>query len=399
VALLDDRCRTCGADPDMRLVELGVARSRPPPAMGPTSRGPRWRWWATVVAVIAAVWGVLLVTGGAGQDGAVGVADRSTTTVPEPVSTTISRPGSTTSTSEVIAGAPLLGEPSGLRLVWWLGPTGRIVDLDTGAVTALHVEVLGSLQRGLLVEDLGVLEVWPPPYDGSTAITLTDELARFDQVYVVGGGTQVWYLRMTVGPAGPQATTAVLVDQDGRVQAEVAVPGHAWVSGAVAGGLVVSAPGGTFVLSPTGASERVATGNVLATTDDRIYTHRCDDLLECEIEIVDDRGRVLDTRPAQSAPGGGMLPGPDGRIATVVTAVQFGAPSQVFVDGVLVLDRGIDPSSGSRSIAWTPDGRWLVVATGDGVHFIDPSGGRAPILLDIGLTSQQGSIVVVAPGP
>ena len=66
---------------------------------------------------------------------------------------------------------------------------------------------------------------------------------------------------------------------------------------------------------------------------------------------------------------------PDGRLA--LQAKRTRSPSTV--PGV----RG-QRQHPPANPAWSPDGRWLAVPTGDEIHFVDTHGDTAPIALEIG---------------
>jgi hypothetical protein len=383
VAPSADRCRSCGGDPDLGPVDdagVGETLSR---STERASRGARrgWRW--AVVAGVAMVWVVLALTGGP-DDEQADDADRASTTVGEATATTAwIEPTSTT--AMVIPGGPLLGEPSGLHLVLVTDNSSRLIDVDSGAVTRLDVRVLGVADRHLVVRDLGVVAVWPPPFDGTGATTIATIPADrvVEQVWVVGDGSLVWLLQHSPPfEVGPAPATATLVDLGGRTLARLDLPYEFSAAGAIDRGLVVSGPGGVFVIGTDGAIERISTGVVRAVGDDRVVVYDCDERLQCGVEVLDGRGRRVDVGDLDLAAVDGAVAAPDGRIAAFAESSDpSGDRRQVTVDGVTMFESvGAEPTGG---LAWSPDGRWLAFLASHGIHLIDTLGWRAPVVLPL----------------
>jgi hypothetical protein len=314
--------------------------------------------------------------------------------------TTTSRRGPTTTTTQVIPGAPLLGEPTGLALVV-LGSSGRVIDLDTGGVTRLREQVLGATTDGLLVRDADGLATWPPPYDGSSPTTILPMAPGtvIEQVWVVGGGSLVWVMdrpeNMTV--SGP-AWSLSLVDLDGGSPGRFELPAEAWPVGATDHGLVVSGPGGVYLVDARGDAERVSTGDPFGVVGDQIHVINCDEELRCHIEVFDGRGRLIDERPSPVGPVGWGTAAPDGRIAQVVLRGEFGERSEVTIDGVTVYEEsGALAGGGPGGLAWSPDGRWLAIADLDGIHVLDTLGDSGGRVIDPGRVIEAGSLFFAQP--
>jgi hypothetical protein len=326
------------------------------------------------VAGVVAVWVLLALTAGSGDEEPADSA-RPTTTEPERATTTTrrrARPAPTT-TIQVVPGAPLLGEPTGL-IVLTMSDRGRILHLDTGVVELMPraTAVIGSTARGLLVAGPD-LELWPPPYDGSGAVTVT--VGTVDQAWVVADGTQVW----TIDGGGSAGVRARLLNLSGSVLLDHPLPVEAWAVGAVDQGLVLSAPGGTFLLDGGGSARRLSTGSALAAGGGRVYVANCDDALRCEHQALDERGRLVRRwNPGGNAFVGPAAPSPDGRLA--YTSNDADGTSSVAVDGVALMELGF---GGGQSMAWSPDGRWLVVSSTDRLHVLDTRGAEEHQILDL----------------
>jgi hypothetical protein len=406
VALMEDRCRTCGRDPDLRLLELGAPERRPPSGAA-RRRAGNWRRRAPVIAVFALLWGFLAFAGGSDDEGIpIEDAEDTTTTTTEAEDederrTTTSRRGPTTTTTRVIPGAPLLGEPTGLELVL-VGVSGQVVDLDTGRLTRLRTSALGATQRGILVDDGGDLATWPAPYDGSNGTTLLPATpgTLVDQMWVVGDGTMVWAVRRSDRSSETRPDPeAVLVDLDGRVVGRFRIPPEVWPVGATDHGLVVDGASGVYLLDATGDVERISTGDVIGVVGDRVYATSCDEELRCQTEVLDGRGRLVESIPPPTDNIGWATAAHDGRLAYVVYDDEFGVQLRVEIDGATVFE-GIDGvlGGGPGVLAWSPDGRWLAIASFDGVHFLDTLGDAGELVVDPGVVDQTGAMFFLAPG-
>lgn len=357
-----------------------------------------------MVAGVAVVWSFLALTAGPGDEGMPieEAADTSTTRRARDRATTEPR-GSTTTTTEVIPGAPLLGEPSGLVLVV-VNAAGRVVDLDTGGVTRLRARAVGVTDRGILVDDGGTLANWPAPYDGSGATTVfrAGPGIALDQLWVVEGGTSVWVVPRSRDPMAPRlAAEGVLVDLAGEVLVRFPLASELWAVGATDHGLVVDGPGGLYLVDAGGEVEQFASGDAGGLAGDRIYASNCDEDLRCFVEVFDGGGRRVGELPSLPTNVGWTATAPDGRLAYVEYGADDGLPNRVIVDGEMVYeDDGLLPwGGGLGGIAWSPDGRWLAIAALDGVHVLDTLGGTGEHLVDVGVLDQTASLLFVAPAP
>lgn len=377
--ILADRCPLCGGDPDVRLIELGSSSKRPVSSgTGPGRPGLGARRWAPIAAGLLGMWALLAITaGGDGNDSDAADDPAETTTTERRERTTPTtrkaRPFTTT-IPEVVADAPLLGEQTGLAVVL-VGDETRIVHLDTGVVERIRQQqVFGTTERGLLVGTNDGLQIWPQPYDGSSPVQLTPTYA--EQAWVVGGGTRVWVAR----PDFDNGYVASLIDLDGTVLLELPVPVQAWPAGAVDRGLVLAAPGGTYLLDGQGAVHRLSTGQAMASSANRVFVMNCDAELTCSIEVLDGRGLLVDRIEQHQAiefrfPN--YVAAPDGRFAYVVGE---GAAASISIDGTVVASAGF---SEPTAMGWSPDGRWLAFASGGDLRFIDTVNGGEPIVVEL----------------
>lgn len=322
-------------------------------------------------AAALVAWAVLAATVGGGDGGEdEETATPATTTTEAPFERTTTTRPRTTTTQQVIAGAPLLGERAGLSLVV-VSDASRILDLDTGSVRRLPrtANVLVSSGGRLLVSTGVRAAWWPAPFDGSGAVEL--EVANVDQAWADADGGPLWL----ASSRGPDLVVSV-VDTDGALLAERVLPHTVWPFGNVDGGLVLRAPGGTFLVDVAGAVTQLSNGEPVAVGGDRVYVNRCDEELLCGFEVVDLEGRVIEERRNVEDFAGvwnfGAIISSTGRIAQViesptsdgmVVAIDADPAFEVSVDGV-------------NTMTWTPDGRWLIVSTGIGdLEIVDSSSG------------------------
>ncbi|MET0904405.1 MAG: hypothetical protein ABWZ52_14305 [Acidimicrobiales bacterium] len=361
---------------------------------GPRTRRSRVRALAACAGIVVVLMGGLVLgdddrpaateRGAPDDDEANAGTDRATTGRRD----TTTRPEPTTTTTEVLPGAPLLGEPSGLQVV--VGGS-RVIDLDTGESRRLAVRVLAETQRRLIVTGDGTAALWPAPYDGSgsTRIATIPAGRVVSEASVVGDGTLVWLVQRRPETGGPgQPVTADLVDLEGRTLAHLDIRDDLFPSGAVDRGVVASGPGGTYVIDPEGAAQRISTGTLITAAHNRVHAYTCDEHLQCGLETLDERGQRLDWSPIEDPNPGSPIAGfavaaaPDGRRAFIV--YRDGQPNQVFLDGVLVSE-----AAAGGNPAWSPDGRWLAVPVAEGIHFIDTHRGNSPVALEIGQIRDQ----------
>jgi hypothetical protein len=326
-------------------------------------RAPRGRQPVIGVLVAVAVVAVLLAVVDAASSG--GEADEAAaTTKTEPASTTRRRRSPTTTTMPSLA--PLaLGEETALRLVVMTDGRPVIVDLDAGRVEALGR--LGPEVWSIVAVPAGVVFI----QGDSLAKFVTEgvgssepiNLGRASRVILSVEPDRVWLLN----ERDATGTRAVEMSLPSRaVMAEVTIRPPAWVVDAVAGGLLVAAPDGAYVVHSDGSARRVSRGAPIAGRADEVLEHRCDERLQCRLEVHN-----LATGLTQ------RLPVPDAVAATVGEAV-FSADGRrlalvsyptgdMFVfdlTGAEVAAAGPFPLS-VGVLRWSPDGEWLFAVSSE----------------------------------
>lgn len=388
VGILVDRCPQCGADPDLQLLELGVGSGkgrRPGPAgpEGDASGGrPRrrltWRQWAPVVVALGAVWGVLVVSAGGDGDGdgdGTEQADddeRTTTTDRRQERTGPSRRGGRSTTTTLLGdGGPLLGEVTGWDLVVG-ADTAEVIDLDTGAVTRLGGgRALAIGPDGVLTLGRGGVSWRPAPFETGVETPVADVEA--EQAWF-GPGDSIW---LSGYESNDFYAPFLFHVRRGEEPTRFDLPSGAWPWGSTDAGLVLAGPGGTYLLSPIGAIERISDGAPQGASADHVVVQECDEELRCglvAIDLTDGSETPLDhIEPLHNGPM--ISVAPDGRIA-YLARVARDSPIYLAVDGQPVLEVQDPYLSG---VAWSPDGRWLAAVLSDGVTIIDTTGAHPEV--------------------
>jgi hypothetical protein len=354
------------------------------------------------------LWTFLAFAGGDDEEGIpIEDADGDTTTTEaeaeheDRTSTTRRRRPPTTTTTAVLPGAPLLGEPTGLSLAL-VGSSGRVVDLDTGGVIRVGVPVVGVTAGGLLVNEAFGLALWPAPFDGSGSTTIlpSGRASQVEQLWVVADGTLVWAMERPEGDGFFESGFAItLIDLEGVELGRVEVPPEVWPAGATDDGVVLTGPGGAYLLDEGGRVERFTTGDPFSVAGDRIYVVNCDEGLRCQVEVFDGRGRLVDELPPTSGPNFSASASADGRLAQITFGGESGEPNTVTVDGVTVFEQEgwLPGAGGPDGLAWSPDGRWLAIAAQDGIHVIDTFGDGVAWVVDPGFVDEAASVYFVPP--
>ena len=80
---------------------------------------------------------------------------------------------------------------------------------------------------------------------------------------------------------------------------------------------------------------------------------------------------------------------PRGFKPIVVTGSLEQCPTDSRTSGVQVFEAGA-----AGHLAWSPDGRWLAVPAGDGIHLIDTHGDTAPVALEVGPAEDQYLLIL-----
>lgn len=259
----------------------------------------------------------------------------------------------------------LVVEPLGVRQVRLASGTGRSLQV-TAALG-------GRLSGGAVAIGDGVLTEM-----GGDVVRLVDgrrpvRVAADHRLVSTAGDRAVWVFDNVDTALGGTATR---VGSDGTVGARVAVPARTRPIAGTADTLVVGGPGTIGVVEPSGSARLVAHGDPLTSDGEHIAWLDCtaDDRCAIVLGTVDDPDRVRTMLAPEDLPAGVYGPpagafSPDGRWLALPVSPAGAAP------GILVLDTttGVQarrlpgqPGAASRTpLAWSPDSRWLVAATGD----------------------------------
>lgn len=360
-------CSRCGADLAVDIVQVGVDPARRRSRARPPRPGARR---AIVGAVLA---GALVLAGVAllgGEDDGGAEPPRTTTTAEVATSTLPDGPE---------PGGPMLGEETGLSIAV-SGQSNVQFDLDTGDAVFFELrlaDVFGD--RLVLAGDLGVQlfearRLLDP--DGPPPFTILDERATSD---ARAGESVIW----AVDPSR-RRLRALQVAPPAGVLAEVDLPvGHP--VGVLGDDLVVSAPGGAFLVGLDGVARQLSTGSPVAVGGPLVAVVSCEGDLRCEIQALDATGAVVQSLPLHPEGTGGDLTAAaiadDGSMAWILGEPGNGS---VVIDGRLAFPL---PATAATTLAWSPGGRWLAGASDrDSLWFVDVTTGPEPrpVFVDLG---------------
>ncbi len=348
----------------------------------PAARRRRAGAWILGLAVVAGAIGLSVRSADDGSGHEVDSAAATTTSVDDGresgtetsrtrrTSTTNSRRSDRTTTTREPHG-PYLLSPTGAHLLVADRGDLVVIDLDTGA-------------ERLVAEDIAE-EVYPGSvrvYDGwivsSANETLAIPIDGGEPRRIAGGGCGGfpsaqpghWWTYDCSGPT--QALSEIRLD-DGEVVATYTPPFPAPVSGDSDAGLVISAPGGVYVVDDAGDISRVSDGSGGVVLGSHVLVTSCDERLACEMLLVDlvtGDGRPVDV-PLTPGFGyyGGQVASVAGSRAVSVTYDEQGPLVQVIdvVSGEvfdLPENSDIDRFGFDGVTVLSPDGRWLFWASG-----------------------------------
>lgn len=356
------------------VVEIGSARQ--------PRRAPKWLLVALAALTALVVYAIL---GDASPDHGSAAAD-SSEPQPSPTPTSESAQASKADGSETEpatrqpvvgdVGHPMLDAQGGWEIVARgseelvrIQPArGRVIrtslpDLSSGGPVSL---VVGP--------DRVLVRPWDsvPGYvipDGEAARKAPSALSHGGPVFAGPEPAQVWAQR-SVG----DERVLSLVGLDGSTtDVEMQLPPGSWaMTSDGKGNVLFSATGGVYLAGRHGV-DRVTRGGLLAIGATRWLTLECDDQARCSSVVVERSSgerRVLDESVADNRSFPGAI-SPDGSTAAVFGADGFRMPELRLID----LDSGahqqfdvsVEGGFGNRdSLAWSPDSRWLFVASDGG---------------------------------
>jgi len=358
-----------GPDPDL-------ARDRPPPR--------RWRWWYALVA--ATVLAALLLTRNQNGADSSHPAPAGAAAPVSPRTSAAGLPGihppppglgTADSVSVVDAGHPLLDVPAGWELFGQGQGVVVRIELRNGRVTRTAAPEVGGTNRIFFVVGPDRAIVHPvglvPGYvvrDGRPAVALPPAL---DQAFSVLPGPDPRHLWAETRAGTGSALS--LLTLDGRPAGiQLPIPRDASVRASDrAGNVVMSGTGGVYDARPDGL-HRITSGSLLAIGPTRWLTLECDETYRCA-SVVTDRGtgrrQTVATPLDAYAQNSGAI-SPDGRTAALLQPNGQGSLNLHLLDlstgGVRVtgVTTSVDRTGGSRTLAWSPDSRWLFATDGTG---------------------------------
>jgi hypothetical protein len=279
-------------------------------------------------------------------------------------------------------------QPAAGRIIVQVGPTTS----ETGPV------LFNAGTAVLVIRPLDSVEGYLVP-DGQPARELTGELSHGGPAAPGPDGSMVWIIKV-VG-SGPVMT---LVDTQGRqVGQTMNFPrdGDGQLSPDGGGYLIFEGIGGAYDVRMDGM-HRITTGVVVAVGPTRWLALECDDAYRCTTVAIDRRTGARRQLNVVTQPyrGFGVISA-DGTRAALTTTDPAGLTVTHLVD----ITNGVDHvlplpgnSNGDDStMAWSPDGRWLFVATPTGtLYTIEAATAQ---VRDIGVHLPPVTQLAVRPAP
>ncbi|EHR50743.1 periplasmic component of the Tol biopolymer transport system [Saccharomonospora marina XMU15] len=358
---------------------------------------PWLRWSALLLAVALAVIMVTVLRREGEQPGTAAPSSAPTTATGPTVATTSrssnrDSPASPVTVREI--GHPLLGGSGGWELLARGDEAVLRIQPDRGRVTRTTVPPVRSGgpvafiagPDSVLVRPLDDVGGYVVP-DGEPAREVPRGLDRGGHAFPGPEPGQVW-LQPADGSTGP---IELLTLQGERTGTTLATPSRGfWPIGSDRRGYVLgTSTDGVYVARPDGL-HRVTTGALWAAGPTRFLVIECDDRARCSSVVIDrDTGarRALNRGFGKDVGAMGSI-SPDGSLAAVLT----GEPDRPLRLELIDLETGEVHRLGvtvaqrfrpARTMAWSPDSDWLLVAAGSsGLAAVDA---RTRQLRDLGV--------------
>lgn len=384
--MVDDVRVTGRDDSDPGEVEFLDIGPPDPPADGNRPAPRRWRWWYALVAAAVLVTVVVVASVNKG-------AKHHTAAPSQPPSTAHSEPPPPTSlapssepTAQTItvtdAGHSLLDVPRDWELfgrgtyevVRIELARGRITRTPSpGVSTGGGVSFVAGPDRVIVrpLDDVPGYQV----VDGHPAQKLRSTLGQGGAAVPGPKSNQLWM------PTGNDThRSMVLVGFDGRPAGRTIPipPDVGFVSSDGAGYLLFYGTGGMYDVRPDG-TRRVTGGDLLAVGPTKWLTYDCDDRYRCSTVVIDRASgarHLLNTEAGDRGSTGVISP--DGSTAALIRVSENAAATVRLLNLATGVYRAtgvsFDPGSGfdGGAVVWSPDSRWLFMATVQGLRVLDP---------------------------
>ncbi len=341
---------------------------------------------AGVAVVVGIVW-VVAQSGGDLSTGAPpATLDESPDTVPEQLAVDTTRPAPTTTRPRAPTttrppllveelGGPMLPTPSGIELVG-LTAQGDLLDinLDTGEMltTDLPGGASGALATILASDSWTFIQRWD--VNVSTLVPRGEPPAEVAPPPEMASGVfrgpdpdTMWLPEYD--PSSGAIEGLSLIGLDGQ-PLERSIDMHGWwpMQSDLAGGVIVQAGGGIYVVSEGGA-RRVADGELAGVGANHFLVRSCDEALSCGLFVVDRQTGERRQVPVIEVDGLAQFYGWAGTDSASVSpdgtaAVLFGLDGDSSTAALLGTDTGVYRTlsrmgGGSVSIAWSDDSRYV----------------------------------------
>ena len=319
---------------------------------------------------------------------------------------------SSTLVSEIDGDGPVLGEPSGGTLVALIHRDGHGIvarlDLDTGDAAAHVVPVqrdyarlLATTNSLVISDESSAVVLWPAAH---TAVWLNQSSESPPVVLPAAAGDQAWLYE----PGSRPAHVVLFDTSNGDTLGRVELPLHSTPVGTDPDGrlLLQADEGGTFRFdTTTGQATQLSPGRVVAVGRSVVVEDTCDERLGCAVYARDlaagtrvplagvrrpDAGRRGRPRRPRAALARRALPG---GLGAVRRALPYAMDIFDTATGLVRRRFEIQAPGYQLAAAWTPDSKWLIAKTRDGIEAVStdalvPDVRVAPAGLDLtGLVS------------
>jgi hypothetical protein len=301
------------------------------------------------------------------------------TTQPAPSTT---RPRTTTTTGPPVVveefGGPLLPAPTGIALVGFTTDGDLLdIDLDTGQMTT--TDLRGSSGNAQATIVAGADWTYVQPWDGNSSFVVPRGQTPVDvasNAPFYGGGVfrgpdpnTMWTIQ--IDPSSGSVGGLDLVGLDGESLGRSIDLGGGWwpTHSDLAGGLIMQAGGGVYIVSEVGA-RRIAAGEFVGAGVNHLLVRACDEVLACGLFVVDRVSGEQRQVPGIEAGAVAQFYGWTGTESAAVSpdgtaAISFGLDESEQVLSLVSTDTGehrpLTRVTESLSVAWSDDSRFVVV--------------------------------------
>lgn len=260
-------------------------------------------------------------------------------------------------------GGPLVGEPTGLGVIYGSQGFGRLklLELDSGVLHDLEAtgDPLGVIGSSLVTRRSESVSVYPLDSIDAEPVIINGRGGWVDVVSI--SEDRIWTVSGDTGP-NPDGWMILGYDETGvevdSLELAATIPFYGWDPSAE----FVQGEAGGIYRRDGGGFERVSIGTLAAAGDDLVLANECDERLECRLNWydVDNWDEPLDLpTPDLPAQGQARVSGND---RWLVATNWVDGSTEIFDVQTGELVRTVRTTNGpiQLSTGLSPDGRWLI---------------------------------------